>query len=84
MTGINCRGRSDNRARFGGQQQGNSGLTACLRKEDWPEAGEICRVGRSDGGLGEDDLIIVRFSRSDQSTVVGSRPAASLSRAQGW
>jgi len=34
--------------------------------------------------LSEDDLIIVRFSRSDHSTVVGQLPVASLSRAQGW
>lgn len=31
--------------------------------------------------LSEDDLIIVRFSRSDHSTVEGPLPAASLSRA---
>ncbi len=31
--------------------------------------------------LSEDDLIIVRFSRSDDSTVVGPLPVASLSRA---
>jgi hypothetical protein len=34
--------------------------------------------------LSEDDLIIVRFSRSDHSTVVGQLRVASLSRAQGW
>ena len=32
--------------------------------------------------LSEDDLIIVRFT-SDHSTVMGSLPVASLSRAQG-
>jgi hypothetical protein len=31
--------------------------------------------------LSEDDLIIVRFSRFDHSTVVGPLPVASLSRA---
>jgi hypothetical protein len=34
--------------------------------------------------LSEDDLIIVRFSRSDHSTVVGPLLVASLSRAWGW
>jgi hypothetical protein len=34
--------------------------------------------------LSVDDLIIVRFSRFDHSTVVGLLPVASLSRAQGW
>jgi hypothetical protein len=31
--------------------------------------------------LSEDDLIIVRFSHADHSTVVGPLPVASLSRA---
>jgi len=38
-------------------------------------------------GLSEDDLIIVRFSRSDHSTVAGAMPgyAGCLAlRAQGW
>jgi len=35
-------------------------------------------------GLSEDDLIIVRFSRSDHSTVAGAAADCLALRAQGW
>jgi hypothetical protein len=34
--------------------------------------------------LNDDDLVVVRFSGIDQSTVSGPLPVVALSRAQGW
>jgi hypothetical protein len=62
----------------------SSKITSGLQPDYAKKAGlKPMKFVASDGqiaDLSEDDLIIVRFSRFDQRTVVGPLPVASLSR----
>ena len=62
----------------------SSGLQPDYAKKAGPKPMKFVASAGQMADLSEDDLITVRFSRSDHSTVVGPVPVASLSRAQGW
>jgi hypothetical protein len=58
-----------------------SGLPPAYAKKAGEKPMKIVASAGQMADLSEDDLIIVRFSRSDHSTVAGPLPVASLSRA---